>query len=315
MKKCAKCGKENIDKAIYCANCGAKLDSNSTGSSGSGNKCPKCGRDNLDIATYCDFCGARLGTSPSSGSLNSQSSSKSSTKQSTINQNKEQAPAKSKTDEGPSNFKVFCCYVPLVIFIIALILSAFMNAYPESFKTTYEDDFAYLDMDGDGRLSFDEARQYDPYMKDKEIRPYFSDADRNGNGYLVGYEFDDFRRDVRYSDSSIYSTSSSSSSSDDDKYKYSSSSSSSSSSNKHKHSSSSSGTNKYVNELNDMEFDNNPEGYVLTCPYCGSEAIYETGGYYKCAECGNSIYDPDDLELAYIDGYMDLLAPVSLTIN
>ena len=27
MKKCAKCGKENIDKAIYCANCGSRLDS------------------------------------------------------------------------------------------------------------------------------------------------------------------------------------------------------------------------------------------------------------------------------------------------
>ena len=26
MKKCAKCGKENIDKAIYCANCGAEIE-------------------------------------------------------------------------------------------------------------------------------------------------------------------------------------------------------------------------------------------------------------------------------------------------
>ena len=33
----------------------------------------------------------------------------------------------------------------------------------------YEEDFGYLDINGDGRLSFDEARQYDPYMEDKEI--------------------------------------------------------------------------------------------------------------------------------------------------
>lgn len=276
MKKCAKCGKENIDKAIYCANCGAKLDVSS------------------NVSTS------------SSGGLNSGSASKSSSNQSNASQ---------KSGKDSFNFKTCCCYVPAVLLIIFLIVGMIMNVYPESFPTTYEEDFGYLDINGDGRLSFDEARQYDPYMEDKEMKPYFLEADKNSNGYLIGYEFDSFRSDVRYSDSSIYSTSSSSSSSDDDKYKYSSSSSSSSSSNKHKHSSSSSGTNKYVNELNDMEFDNNPEGYVLTCPYCGSEAIYETGGYYKCAECGSSIYDPDDLELAYTDGYMDLLAPISLTTN
>ena len=34
-------------------------------------------------------------------------------------------------------------------------------------------------------------------------------------------------------------------------------------------------------------------------------AAYETGGYYRCAECGNSIYSPDELELGYWDGYME----------
>ena len=45
------------------------------------------------------------------------------------------------------------------------------------------------------------------------------------------------------------------------------------------------------------------------------ESIYETGGHYRCAECGSNIYDPDDLELGYLEGYMELLAPLSLTIN
>ena len=43
--------------------------------------------------------------------------------------------------------------------------------------------------------------------------------------------------------------------------------------------------------------------------------LYETGGHYRCAECGSNIYNPDDLELGYWEGYMELLAPVSLTIN
>ena len=48
------------------------------------------------------------------------------------------------------------------------------------------------------------------------------------------------------------------------------------------------------------------------CPYCGSESIYEIDGYYRCAECGNSIYDPDDLELGYVEGYMEMLVPISI---
>ena len=58
----------------------------------------------------------------------------------------------------------------------------------------------------------------------------------------------------------------------------------------------SSGNSKATNSLNNQEFDRSG-GYVLTCPYCGSESIYETGGHYRCAECGSNIYDPDDLEL------------------
>ena len=72
----------------------------------------------------------------------------------------------------------------------------------------------------------------------------------------------------------------------------------------------SSGNSKATNSLNKLESDRN-EGYVLTCPYCGSESIYEINGYYRCAECGNSIYDPDDLELGYAEGYMEMLVPIS----
>ena len=286
MKKCANCGKENIDKAVYCANCGVKLDSVS---------------QNYSSSNSHSTSTPALSTLKKH--LSEDSSSSSSAGSSVSNSNSNQV-----ADKAPDKLKICCCYVPVILFILVLILAIFMNAFPESFSTTYEGDFKYLDVNGDEKLSFDEARQLDPYMRDKEIRPYFLEADKNNNGYLIGYEFDGFRSDVVYSDSYSYSSSDDSSSSNSGKYKYSSSSSSSKS-----YSSSSSGSSNSHNSYD--EYDSSSEGYVLTCPYCGSEAIYETGGYYKCAECGNSIYDPDDLELAYQEGYMDLLAPVSLTIN
>ena len=132
-------------------------------------------------------------------------------------------------------------------------------------------------------------------MSDSSISSYFNEADKNNNGYLIGHEFDDF-----YSDVKPYSSSSSSSSSSNS-HKYSSS--SSSSSNSHKYSSSSSSSSS-------SDYDSSSDGYVLTCPYCGSEAIYESGSYYKCADCGSIIHNPDDLELNYQEGYMDLLAPI-----
>lgn len=271
MKKCSKCGRENIDEAIYCANCGERLDSISKSiQSSNTSSTPTPALNTLKNHIEND--------SSSSSGLNT-----------------------SQFDNQPNKWKICCCYVPIVLFVLLLIFSLILNAYPESFSTTYEGDFKYLDLNGDGKLSFEEARQLDSYMEDSEIKPYFLEADTNNNGYLIGYEFDDFRRGVRYSDSSSYSSSSSSSS---NSHSYSSS--SSSNSNSKSYSSSSSSYDDY---------DSSSEGYVLTCPYCGSEAIYETGGYYKCAECGSSIYDPDDLELGYQEGYMEILAPISLTIN
>jgi DNA-directed RNA polymerase subunit RPC12/RpoP len=46
-----------------------------------------------------------------------------------------------------------------------------------------------------------------------------------------------------------------------------------------------------------------------TCPYCGSEAIYESGSGYRCAECGHYISNPDDLNLNYEEGYYELILP------
>ena len=286
MKKCLKCGKENIEEATYCANCGAKLNSISNNS----NKCPQCGKENHKDVTYCTNCGARLHSISNNNS--SASSSNSSSKESNTNQ---------KTDEGPDTLKICCCYVPVILLIIATAWALIYHNYAESFSTDYGDEFNYLDSNGDGKLSFDEISHVDWYVDDSKLNEYFDDADTNHNGFLKGHEFDLFVDDV------IDETSSSSedSSSDNDKYKYSSSSSSRSSS----------GSSKYRNDLNNHEYDSSSEGYVLTCPYCGSEAVYESGNGYRCAECGSYISNPDDLELGYQEGYMDLMVPVGLMIS
>ena len=282
MKKCAKCGKENVDKAIFCANCGARLDSISKDFSSSSSS--------LTLTPALDSL---------KNYIDKDSSSSSSAGSSVSYPNNNQG-----TDKGPDKLKICCCYVPVVLFIVFMVAALVYYGAAESFETGYPDDFEILDLNGDGELLLDEILQTNWTIDDSTLTKFFNEADTNHNGYLKGHEFDLFGDDVvRYSEKSDSSN---------DKYKYSSSSSSSSNSKKGRDYSS--GNYNYGNSLNNQEFDSS-EGYVLTCPYCGSEAIYETGGYYKCAECGRSIYSPDDLELGYQEGYMELLAPVSLIIN
>lgn len=251
MKKCAKCGKENIDEAVYCANCGASLE--------------------LRSANFILF--KLPPTTP---------------------------------DKQDRQMKIWCCYVPIILFILILAFSVVHHQFAESFPTDYGDDFDYLDLNGDEKLSFDEISIVNWNMSDSKISEYFNEADTNNNGFLKGHEFDIFGDNVKN-----YHRHSEDSSSSSDKYKYSSSSSSSGSSSNGRDYNT--GNSKATNSLNNQEFDRS-EGYVLTCPYCGSEAVYETGGHYRCAECGRNIYNPDDLELGYWEGYMELISPVSLLI-
>ena len=249
MKKCSECGKENIDEAIFCADCGARLEhiSNDSGSS--------------------------------NGNSNEGSSSPS-----------DESDNKQKTDEGPDKMKILCCYVPLILVIISAAWAFVYHDYAESFDTEYSYDFIYFDSNSDGKLTFEEISQVEWVVDDLKLDKYFNKADTNHNGYLKGHEFDIFADYILHDDSGSSSSSSSSGSS----------------SGGHDYSSA---NNKYVNDLNNQEFDR-AEGYVLTCPYCGSESVYETGGYYKCAECGSNIYNPDDLELGYWEGYMELMTPI-----
>ncbi len=137
-------------------------------------------------------------------------------------------------------------------------------------------------------------------VSSSELRSIFKRCDKNDNNLIAGAEYDNVlykikdyfkslekkRKEAQAQSSSLSSSSSGYSSSSSSSSGYSSSSSSS------------------------YDYSDNSE----SCPYCGSEAIYESGGVYKCASCGATISNPDDLNLNYDEGYMDLLAPVAITL-
>ena len=302
MKKCAKCGKENIDEAVYCANCGARLEFDSkkpNSSNNSSTPTPALSTLKKHMADDSSFSSYKNNSNASSNTSSDISSSS--------KNNSNSIPGISQKYDKEQKFKICCCYVPVIIFIVFLGASFIYHDFAESFPTGYEDDFNYLDLDGDGRLSFDEITLVDWNLSDSLLSEYFNEADTNNNGFLKGHEFDIFGDNVK-----DYHRHSEDSSSSSDEYKYSSSSISSGSSSHGRDYNT--GNSKATNSLNNQEFDRSG-GYVLTCPYCGSEAVYETGGHYRCAECGRNIYNPDDLELGYWEGYMELISPALLLVT
>ena len=193
---------------------------------------------------------------------------------------------------------VGCCAVYLILMIITLlghaILGIPLDSFTEETPTKYID-FADLDTDGDGGLSFDEVRYYDHNseftISDSELYSIFERCDKNGNGLLIGGEYDYYVISVENHLSDMKSQKEKAQREAEERARKSSSSSSSSSSS---HSSSS-----------------NYDSYdgAETCPNCGSEAIYSSGNGYRCAECGYSINNPDDLNLNYEEGYYELTLP------
>ena len=193
---------------------------------------------------------------------------------------------------------VGCCAVYLVLMIITLlghaILGIPLDSFTEETPTKYID-FADLDTDGDGGLSFDEVRYYDHNseftISDSDLYNIFERCDKNGNGLLIGGEYDHYVISVESHLKDLKAQKEKAQREAQERAKKSSSSSSSSSSS---HSSSS-----------------NYDSYdgAETCPNCGSEAIYSSGNGYRCAECGYSINNPDDLNLNYEEGYYELTLP------
>ena len=190
---------------------------------------------------------------------------------------------------------VGCCAVYLVLMIITLlghaILGIPLDSFTEESPTKYID-FADLDIDGDGGLSFDEVRYYDHNseftISDSELYSIFERCDKNGNGLLIGGEYDHYVISVKMHLDDLKEQKEKAQREAQERAKKSSSSSSSSSSS--------------------HSYSSNYDSYdgAETCPNCGSEAIYSSGNGYRCAECGYSISNPDDLNLNYEEGYYEL---------
>ena len=192
---------------------------------------------------------------------------------------------------------VGCCAVYLILMIITLLGHAVLgipwDSFSEETPTDYTD-FVELDLDGDGGLSFDEVRDYDHNseftISDSELYSIFERCDKNGNGLLIGGEYDHYVYLVKDHMDDLKHQKEKAQREAQERAKKSSSSSSSSSS---------------------RSYSSNYDSYdgAETCPNCGSEAVYSTGNGYRCAECGYSIYNPDDLNLNYEEGYYELTLP------
>ena len=193
---------------------------------------------------------------------------------------------------------VGCCAVYLILMIITLLGHAVLgipwDSFSEETPTDYTD-FVELDLDGDGGLSFDEVRDYDHNseftISDSDLYSIFERCDKNGNGLLIGGEYDHYVYLVKDHMDDLKHQKEKAQREAQERAKKSSSSSSSSSSSR--------------------SYSSNYDSYdgAETCPNCGSEAVYSTGNGYRCAECGYSIYNPDDLNLNYEEGYYELTLP------
>ena len=200
---------------------------------------------------------------------------------------------------------VGCCAVYLVLMIITLlghaILGIPLDSYTEETTTKYKD-FEDLDLNGDGGLSFDEVKYYDHNsefsISQSELQSIFDRCDKNDNGLLIGGEYDNYVSSVINYLNDLQKQKEKAQREAQEKAKSSSSSSS---------------------DYNPFALRSGSSGDgdgAETCPFCGSEAIYSSGGGYKCAECGRYISNPDDLNLNYEEGYYELtLASFYYSIN
>ena len=194
---------------------------------------------------------------------------------------------------------VGCCAVYLVLMIITIlghaILGIPLDSYTEETNTKYTD-FVQLDSNGDGGLSFDEVKRYDYSsgfsISQSDLQSIFDRCDKNGNGLLIGGEYDNYVYKVKSHINDLKKQKEKAQREAQNK----------------KSSSSSSSSSDYNPFALRSGSSSDGDG-AETCPYCGSEAIYGSGNGYRCAECGRYISNPDDLNLNYEEGYYELILP------
>ena len=191
-----------------------------------------------------------------------------------------------------------CCAVWIILMILTLlghaILGIPLDSFTEESPTIYND-FYDLDLNGDGGLSFDEVKKYDHNsefsLSESELYTIFERCDKNDNGLLIGEEYDHYVISIKNQLDYLKQQREKAQREAQERAK--------------KSSSSSSNSNPFALRSGSSGDGDGAE----TCPYCGSEAVYSSGNGYRCAECGNYISNPDDLNLNYEEGYYELALP------
>lgn len=160
--------------------------------------CPECGAYVKDGGKYCPKCGKALQINKiNTNNVNGQNSYKSSNNNNSKNNTKTRPTPKKKIST-----KRKCCYVAIAILVIYLIFAIpyviKYNENREDIISFAEDVLNELDFDGDGYLTFDEAKEYANKTPEPLLQNYFEKADKNGNNLLKGGEFDTFIGEVNY---------------------------------------------------------------------------------------------------------------------
>ena len=150
--------------------------------------CPKCGKIVDEEVKFCPYCGKSLVKSEN------KTSNTSFTNANFTNNVNNNSTTTKKKEKGRSGAKI-CCYVFIVLLIV------FMAAYVIDYNIDRENVFSFndldaLDIDGDGYLTFDEAKEYGNTTPESKLLEFFNQADHNKNNLLKGDEFDTFTYSV-----------------------------------------------------------------------------------------------------------------------
>ena len=125
-------------------------------------KCSKCGKENVDEAIFCSDCGTKLDNGPSALSTDIEtddSSSDSIWSLFKIRKVDESETLSARFKRHPTLY--ICCVFPL-IFILVISIASDANLFikglhPADYETNYPDEFNNLDLNDDGKLEFNEV--------------------------------------------------------------------------------------------------------------------------------------------------------------
>lgn len=140
--------------------------------------CIYCGAENKDENKFCHNCGARLTQSK---------------------------PSHSSDKNLIERFKHQNIIIRITIILLAIYMVSFvatysshiffgvpLESYYETIETNHLSEFNTLDLNGDGSINFSEVSDLTSDIAYNDLSDIFDTADKNGNGLLIGGEFDSF---------------------------------------------------------------------------------------------------------------------------